>query len=173
VWSVLIRARIFAINVLVITYELRVRFFRRNSPRRWISANSFCFMCRMSVSKRLTSFRCLFGFFVILLAPVTSVPLQFPPLRRPSFVSCGYCNVFWPQGHLVDSVNERCLVGGMKECSWFITLHWQSCDPKTGWSRDRHEISPPFWYFSVLVAYNCRCKWSKMWLIIVGTSRMF
>lgn len=114
----LIRARTFTNNMLVSTYELRVRFFRSNSPRRWISANSFYFMCRISVSKRLTSFRCLFGFFVILLAPVTSVPLQFPPLRRPSFVSCGYCNVFWPQGHRVDGVNERCLVRGLKECFW-------------------------------------------------------
>jgi len=158
--------------MLVRTYELRVRFFRSNSPRRLISANSLCFVCRISVSKRLTSFYCLFGFFVIWLAPVTTVPLQFPPLRRPSFVLRGYCNVFWPQGHLVDGVNERYLVGGLNECFWFITLHWQSCDRKTERSRDRHEILSPFGYVSVLVAYNCRCKSSKMWLIILGTNGM-
>jgi len=147
-----------------------MRFFRSNSPRRLISTNSLCFVCRISISKRLTSFRCLFGFFVIPLAPVTSVPLQFPPLRRPSFVSCVYCNVFWPQGQLVDDVNECCLVGGLNEClSHGID---KSCDRKTEPARDRHEIFPPIEYVSVLVADNCRWKSSKMWLIILGTKEL-
>jgi hypothetical protein len=128
--------------------------------------------CVSYISQQAADLVSLFGFFVILLAPVTTVPLQFPPLRRPSFVLRGYYNLFWPQGHLVDGVNERYLVRGLNECFWFITLHWRSCDRKTERSRDRHEILPPFGYVSVLVAYNCRCKSRKMWLIIMGTNGM-
>jgi hypothetical protein len=53
-----------------------------------------------------------------------------------------------------------------------LSHYSDSCYRQTERFRDRHEIFPSFWYVSVLVADNCHCKSSRIWLIIVGTNGM-